>query len=141
MAMLTNTRHEKFAQNVANGMSASAAYKAAGYNSTNLDVHSARLMVNDGIKSRIAELQGETAKTQAITREEVVQFLADAVKTPAGHVHKNHPLCQSFKDTADCTEIRTTDKLGAISQLLKMIPGWAEPEKVESKLEIVIRKL
>jgi hypothetical protein len=140
MPVLNNARHEKFAQNVVNGMSASAAYKAAGYEAKDANVTGPRMFANVGIKARIEELKAEAAKTEAITREEIIQFLADVVKTPAGHVHKLHPLCQSFKDTEDCNEIRMPDKLAAVTQICKMT-GWNEAEKIESKLEILVRKL
>lgn len=139
MNPLKNVRHEKFAQALACGKTLEVAHREAGY-SGNRSVAS-RLLKDANICNRIKELQEETAKTEAITREEIVQFLADVIKTPAGEVHKSHPLCQSFKDTEDCNEIKIPDKLGAISHLLKMIPGWSVPEKVDSKLEIVIRKL
>jgi hypothetical protein len=141
MGPLKNIRHEKFAQLVAGGMSATKSYSEAGYEAKDADVAGPRLLGNVGVAARIAELRKESEQSCKISREEVLAFLADVIKTPAGHVHKESPLCQSFKDTEDCNEVRMPDKLGSIAQLCKMLPQWLEPERVDSKLEIIIRKL
>ena len=54
MAILKNARHERFAQNLAKGMSATAAYEKAGYKPN--DQNAARLTRNDEVRSRVAEL-------------------------------------------------------------------------------------
>ena len=140
MPALNNARHEKFAQGVALGKTIAEAYRKAGFSEKGAGQGGERLLKNVEVSNRIAELKAEAAKTEAITRDEIIQFLADVVKTPAGHVHKLHPLCQSFKDTEDCNEIRMPDKLAAVTQICKMT-GWNEAEKIESKLEILVRKL
>src|SRR5262245_44643180 len=74
MPVLKNQRHELFAQLVAKGMSATAAYKKAGYAEDGANKLSPRLMANEGIKARIAELKGKTAERTGIT---LTRLMAD----------------------------------------------------------------
>ena len=82
MPVLKNPRHERFAQNLAKGMSATEAYKEAGYKSIGhaAEANGARLMRNDKVKARIAELQGSTAKQITDIRDLSRQFTAEAVE-------------------------------------------------------------
>lgn len=70
MPVLKNARHEKFAQLVANGSSASKAYAEAGYSNSgqSANKNAPRLMANEGIKARIDELSAkvESAVIQLI---------------------------------------------------------------------------
>ena len=70
-----NSRHERFAQAVASGMSASEAYRQSGATGKNADVHAARLMVNDGISKRVAELKAAQAQKSELSRDQLRQFL------------------------------------------------------------------
>ena len=137
--MLTNARHEKFAQLIAAGSTGVSAYREAGYSGKGGDVSAHRLLVNAKIAARIAEIREEAAQECRLSKKQLLDFLADVITTPAGTVHKLHPLCQSFKDTKDINEIKLPDKLGAITQLAKMC-GWNEPDKIEltGKQEIII---
>ncbi len=64
MPVLKNTRHERFAQNVAKGMSATEAYEKAGYKRN--DGSAGRLHRNAQVKERIAELQNRAAACFAV---------------------------------------------------------------------------
>src|SRR5262245_54104384 len=55
MPALTNPKHELFAQGLASGLSASAAYEAAGY--TPNDGNAIRLKGNERVRRRVEELQ------------------------------------------------------------------------------------
>jgi phage terminase small subunit len=55
MPALKNTKHEKFASELAKGASMTAAYKAAGYKPNRQ--HASRLATNGDIQARVAELQ------------------------------------------------------------------------------------
>ena len=55
-----NRRHEAFAQALAKGMTADAAYVTAGFKANR--GNAARLNANESIKARVAELQAEAAK-------------------------------------------------------------------------------
>ncbi len=79
MQILTNARHEKFAQALAKGMSAAAAYVEAGYKPS--DAHASRLASNGKVRARIAELQGSTAKQITDVRDAARQHTQAAVET------------------------------------------------------------
>ena len=57
MSVLTNSKHEHFAQAVAKGVSATKAYVAAGYSAKGAAQSAARMLTNADICSRLAELQ------------------------------------------------------------------------------------
>ena len=85
MGTLQNARHETFAQNLAKGMSASKAYREAGYKPN--DQNAARLTRNDEVRDRIAELQGSTAKQITDVRDAARQHTQAAVDTLALVMH------------------------------------------------------
>lgn len=62
---LKNTRHERFAQELAKGQSADAAYVEAGYQPSRKNAH--RLTTKEDVKARVAEIQAGAAKRTEIT--------------------------------------------------------------------------
>jgi phage terminase small subunit len=73
MPRLENARHEAFARAVVEGKSATAAYIAAGYRAANADANASRLMGNDGVAGRIAELKEHAADHSVATARQVLQ--------------------------------------------------------------------
>ena len=76
--MALNAKQELFAQSLAQGMSASAAYKAAGYPATKdgaIRANASRLLTNTNVKSRIAELQRQAAAKTLVTVESITAEL------------------------------------------------------------------
>jgi phage terminase small subunit len=75
---LRNPRHEKFAQELAAGKTADAAYVLAGYceNRSN----AARLNANPGIQKRVAEIQSVGAERAAVTAETLIAEAESARK-------------------------------------------------------------
>lgn len=67
MPILSNPRHEAFAQALAKGKSATEAYTLAGYKGDR--TAASRLSTNVNIVSRVAELQGKVAKKAEVTIE------------------------------------------------------------------------
>ncbi len=57
MPALLNSKHERFCQAVAKGLSVADAFASAGYSKTSAASNSKRLRENEGISSRIKELQ------------------------------------------------------------------------------------
>ena len=113
MPVLKNPRHEKFAQLVASGIAANAAFTQAGYKGPQ---NSPRLSRNELVAKRIEELQARNerkAEMAALTRDELVKILTEIV-----HAARNRLL-----------ETRTADGLKAAEMLAKMC-GWNEPERV-----------
>ena len=91
--MLDNQQHELFCQKIAEGMSQTDAYEAAGYKGSrkSLTDNAARLIANDSIAARIAELRASAAQEAQIDlawliRECVATYAAakkDAAYGPA----------------------------------------------------------
>lgn len=67
MPVLSNPRHEAFAQALAKGKSAADAYTDAGYNPSRSAA--SRLSTNVNVMSRVTELQGRVAKKAEVTIE------------------------------------------------------------------------
>ena len=79
MPILKNSRHERFAQDLAKGMSATEAYEKAGYKPSG--PNAGRLTKKDEIVKRRAELQGSTAKQITDVRDAARQHTLAAVET------------------------------------------------------------
>lgn len=74
MPVLKNVRHERFAQELAKGKTATEAYTAAGYKGDR--TAASRLSTNVNVAARVKELQSKTVKKVEIT----VQSLADELE-------------------------------------------------------------
>jgi phage terminase small subunit len=73
-----NSKQERFAQSVAEGMNASSAYSAAGYSASKngaIRANASRLLTNANVKSRIAELQRQAAARTLVTIESITAEL------------------------------------------------------------------
>lgn len=81
MTALKNTRHEMFAAYIAKGMTAHAAYLAAGYeDNSGARANASRLNANENIQRRIEELKAavidKVIDSTAITKERIMLELA-----------------------------------------------------------------
>jgi hypothetical protein len=113
MPILQNPRHEKFAQLVASGISANAAFTQVGYKGPQ---NSPRLSRNELVARRIEELQERNerkAEMAALKRDELVEILTDIVRSTRSRL----------------SEARPSDGLKAAAMLTKMC-GWNEPDRV-----------
>lgn len=73
MATLGNARHERFAQNLAKGMTADEAYAEAGFRENR--GNAARLKANESVAARVEELLAAAADKAAITKARVLEEL------------------------------------------------------------------
>lgn len=73
MPVLDNARHERFAQELAKGKTATEAYVLAGYKSH--DGNAATLRGNQRVADRVAELQAIAAKAVALTVHDIARQL------------------------------------------------------------------
>jgi hypothetical protein len=80
MAILPNPRHERFAQALAEGKPASAAYEQAGYSPN--DGNAVRLKGNERIQSRVSELQEQGAERAVVTLQSLIAE-ADEIRLKA----------------------------------------------------------
>jgi hypothetical protein len=74
MPILKNPRHEKFAQGVVKGLTADAAYAAAGYKPDR--GNAARLTANDSVRARVEELMTEAARETVLSARWCIDELA-----------------------------------------------------------------
>ena len=134
MAVLKNSRHEKFAQAVASGLSGSEAYRqvvgpaAAGKNA---DVMADQLMNQHGVRERVAELKEANSRKATLSREQTIEFLCNVISTSAAKIEVDSPLVQSaeFVDGKP-VRLKIPDKIAAVKELTKMC-GWAQPNRIE----------
>jgi hypothetical protein len=94
MPILKNTRHEKFAQELAKGKSATKAYRAAGFKGDR--TAASRMSTNVNISKRVAELQGKAAERTITT----VEALIDKTRNIQGQAMAN----LQFKVALDAVE-------------------------------------
>jgi len=73
--ILENARHERFAQELAAGKSASEAYAAAGFRPN--DGNCIRLKGNERVQARVAELQSRATEGVMLTRQWVLERLVE----------------------------------------------------------------
>ena len=76
MAAINNRRHEIFAQELAKGKSASAAYREAGYKHN--EGNCIRLKGNERVQARVAELIERAAIKTEVTVESLTKELEEA---------------------------------------------------------------
>lgn len=90
MPVLPNAKHERFAQEIAKGKSATEAYVAAGYAENRS--HASRLVSKGNVADRVAELQTKGAERAELTVESLIDELEEAralaleLKQPAAMV-------------------------------------------------------
>ena len=112
MPVLSNPRHEKFAQLVASGLSALQAYSNAGYRQRSAKGNATRFKDNDGIARRIAEIQTENHRKSAMTRDELIGILVGFIRDPAlcvwPHRVKSAELLAKICGWTEKQEVRVT---------------------------------
>src|SRR5215472_14811888 len=74
MGPLANQRHERFAQALAQGKTASEAYVLAGYKAN--DGNASRMKGNERISARVQEIVGRAAERAEVSLERVLRELA-----------------------------------------------------------------
>jgi hypothetical protein len=125
VAILKNSRHEKFSQGVASGLSGSEAYRqVAGAAAGNADVIADDLMNRPGVRERIAELKEANSRRATLSREQTIEFLCNVINTSAAKVDADSSLVQSAEfENGQPVKLRIPDKIAAVKELTKMC-GW-----------------
>jgi len=75
MPQLANAKHERFAQELAKGVTASEAYVIAGYKAN--DGNASTLKGNQNVSSRVAEILAKAATRSEITVASITKRLLD----------------------------------------------------------------
>ena len=120
MPVLPNTRHERFAQGVADGMSSVAAYGEAGYK--RLASHASRLRAHPRVQARIAELQKDLEQHFAMRR---IDWL-EALRRIAGKA----------EDEKDYAAARA-----ALREIGLAMLRWYAPDEKDRNITAIIKKL
>ena len=140
MAVLKNSRNERFAQLVASGKTQADAYRevyplARRWKDAN--VHTAASRLNAKVLPRVLEIQETCAKAFTVEKVALIRFLADVIRTPVGSVDDKSPLAQEVDvfpagpDGQVRVRIKMPSKLDAVDKLAKLL-GYYASEKVES---------
>ena len=144
--MALNPRQEKFCQLYHESGNASQSYEEAYGCSPRVARQSAwRLATNAGIKERLDELKGETRELATLSRQEVIEYLVQAIVTPVSDVTEDSTLCEERTiawrkeghgedaEQYEVEKLKMVSKTAAIKELNRMC-GFYEPEKVEHDL-------
>ena len=79
MPILTNIRHERFCHAICQNKTAAEAYRLAGYKAATqhtAEANGHRLMRNDEVKNRVAELQAPILQKMEVTTTAILENLA-----------------------------------------------------------------
>ena len=104
---LVSFRQERFAQELARGRSQGEAYALSGYHLSTVgarDANASRLLRNDRVAARVAELQAEAAASTAVTIESLIRE-ADEIQ---------HAATADGNDSAAIAAVVTKAKLAGL---------------------------
>ena len=142
MPVLENVKHEAFAEAVAEGASATRAYRDNVAEKDSLTgtcmVNASKLMSEAKVAQRVAELRKDFAEVLeaklGVRRETVARLLLEIIETPICEVKESHPLCQEYSETPGMNgtsyRYKMPSKADAAKELCKLA-GWYAPEKIE----------
>jgi hypothetical protein len=122
--------YEKFAEFAASGLSLAESYRRTTGQTKNADVKGTQWHGYAGIKERIAELKEHNARRAQMTRDELLAFYAEVIRTPADQVPPGSPVIQSYEVTEHGHKIRIVDKAAAGAALSRMT-GWNSAERLD----------
>lgn len=110
---LANARHERFACELAKGVSQAEAYKKAGYKP---DTGAAsRLSAKISIQARVAWIKSQAAASDVLTIAEKRDFLARLVRCKPANEPADSDLWNGIEDTEQGKRYKLPDKLRAIA--------------------------
>lgn len=145
--MSLNPRQQKFAELMAAGQTAKAAYFEAFprcRSEKTAEAEGSRLSKNPKVMEMIEAIQWETTdtlKSELIaSKKELAEFLTEVIRTPAGTIDEEHKLCQSFKFTKGERSLKIPDKIKAAERLSKLM-GYDKPEQVKVEAGDSLQKL
>jgi hypothetical protein len=122
--------YEKFAQHVASGLSLAESYRRTTGQTKNADVKGTQWHGYAGIKERIAELKEQNARRAQMTRDELLAFYAEVIRTPADQVPAGSPVIQAYEQDGEGVKVRVCDKVAAGAALARMC-NWNSAERLE----------
>lgn len=150
MPVLESPKHEAFAEAVAEGASATAAYREhvadEGTTTGSCMTLASRLLQQVEVALRVAELRKSFEHVLehklGVRQETMARYLLSVIETPIGEITINSPLCQEYKRTRkmvgrgeeaeewEVEQVKKPAALDAVDKLVKMA-GWYSTEKLQ----------
>lgn len=131
-----NDLQRRFCELVVAGHKAGRAYELAGYSSRGdvADQAASRLLGNVKVAAYLETLREAASKAAEFTRDDLVGYLVQVIKTPVGQVGQDSPLAHKVKvDEAGGFLIEMFPKSSATKQLADIM-GWNKPQEVKVDL-------
>lgn len=130
-----NDRQRRFCEFVVQGMPAGRAYERAGYQARGdaADAHAARMVGNGRVSEYLQLLRADAARKAEFTRDDLVGFLVQVIKTPVGEVGEKSQLAQKLNVSDSGVTIEMPGKIQAAKQLADIM-GWNKPQEVKVDL-------
>lgn len=93
-----NIRQQRFAELVVSGMSATQAYKDAGYKGTGhaAEASASKILSRVEVQAYIAQLRAPETSKALLTKDEKRAWLADLLRTPIGEIGPDSTLCMEY---------------------------------------------
>jgi hypothetical protein len=142
-----NDRMRRFCELVVSGHKAGRAYEMAGYANRGAlaDVEACKLLRKPKVAEYLNLLREQASAKAEFTRDDLVGFLVQEIKTPADQVLPGNPLLQRMKvDEAGGYLIESYPKSQATKQLAEIM-GWNKPQEVKvdvsEKLAEIVRRV
>lgn len=140
-----NPRQEKFAQLYVDTGNATQSYRDAGYQpktDRTAEVSAHNLLRNPKVEKRVEELRKKASDKSELTRDDIVRFLCDVVRTPIDEIVRTalddgaptSPLLQEVSSGKFGTTYKMPGKMDAIKELNRMLGNY-EPEKINLSVE------
>lgn len=134
--MLENPKWEAFCLHYAKTGNASEAYKVAGYKTTNersIYSNCNRLLKNDDIRARLAELADELASEKIANIREVQEYLTSVIRGQTTDDVVVTEGCGDGVSEARTVKVRTNNmaRIKAATELAKMQGGYDSKLQVE----------
>lgn len=122
-------------EGVVSGFPAGRAYERAGYAARGdaADVAASKLLRKPKVAEYLALLREQASAKAEFTRDDLVGWLVDVIRTPISEVGEGHRLAQKVKVDEVSTLIEMPGKLGAAKQLADIM-GWTKPQEVKVDL-------
>lgn len=151
MPVLRNQKHELFAQGLAKGMTADAAYVAAGYKENRKNA--SRLKANERVAARVDEILGSAARRVEVSASRVIEELAKIAFADPRNVMQWGPGGVKLKPSADLSDddaaivaevmettteaggslrVKTVSKLGALELLGKSLGMFIDRKEIRT---------
>ena len=134
--MLLNPKQEAFCLHYAKTGNATESYKKAGYNPKNdnsAGANARRLLLNDKIKARLAELSAEMASEKIADIREIHEYLTSVIRGETTEETVVVEGCGDGISEAKIMDIRTPnrERIKAAVELAKMKGAYDSRLKVE----------